>query len=153
MSVCENSQRIGVGPVGRRIVAFMSNSEVPQAPSYSVMFVSVDGSVPSEIAARLLNRCAGKSVRAFAGSPHSLQTPRAGCLPRDPHHADFIIYLHNANEERCFRSAPNEEGIMHWYITGLMDTSSPDERSLRRTEAELETRIKLFVLVHERKKD
>ena len=151
MDVAEPS-RMRLGPGARATLAPMIEREESSPRPYYVMFTSIDGSVPSETAVRLLNRCGGTMFRAFNGDLNASIGPN--CFARDARHADFVIYLHNAICSRPPTTLPNNSRSVHWHITGLSQSSNltEQERSVRRTESELETRIKLLVLVYEREK-
>ncbi len=109
------------------------------------------------IRARRNRSKAAKSLRwfrAFNGDLNAHHAAGPHCFARDARHADFVIYLHNAISSKAPTTLPNDARSLHWHITGLSQSSSitEQERSLRRTESELETRIKLLVLVYEREK-
>jgi hypothetical protein len=116
------------------------------------MFTSTDGSVQTDTAVKLLNRCGGAMFRAFNGDFSLLYRRGANCFECDTRRADFVIYLHNAIATKHPTTLPKNTWSLHWHITGLSQSSNlaEQERSVRRTESELETRIKLLVLVYER---
>lgn len=121
-------------------------------PPYSVTFSSVDRSVPSDSAVRLLSRFGGAKFRAFNGDLNADRSTYENCSARDFDHADFIIYLHDAMAMRHSADLPRDVRSLHWHITGLSASSDPKEkeRSLLKMEMELETRIKLLIVVYER---
>jgi len=133
-----------------------ARSEWADSPTfpYSVMFLSADGAVPTEIAVRLLNRCGGAMFRAFSCDLNAHRSVGPNCFARDSRRVDFMIYLHDAIKPADSINLPRDNRSLHWNISGLSRSTDPkeQERSLRKTELELETRIKLFVLVHEKEK-
>lgn len=136
---------------GRTVIATREREDLRSRP-YTVMFLSIDGAVPSESAVRLLSRFGGTMFRAFNGNLNARRSVGPYCFARDSRHADFVIYLNNATNSRHAMALPWDPQCLHWNISGLSASSDPkeQERSRRRTETELETRIKLFVLVNER---
>ncbi len=131
----------------------LERSERFGAP-YCVMFISVEGSVPAETAVRLLNRCGGTTFRAFSGDLNAHRSIGPNCFARDSRCVDFVIYLHNAVKSADPIDLPRDNRSLHWNISGLSPSmdAKERERALRKTELELETRIKLFVLVYEKEK-
>ncbi len=136
----------------RRTVISTNEREDLRSRPYTVMFLSIDGAVPSESAVRLLSRYGGTMFRAFNGDLNAHHSVGPYCFARDSRHTDVVIYLHNATNSYHAMVLPWDSQCLHWNISGLSASSDPkeQERSRRRTETELETRIKLFVLVNER---
>ena len=132
----------------------MIEGEASYPRPYYVMFVSIDGAVPSETAVRLLNRCGGVLFRAFNGDFNARHSAGSLCFARDARHADLVIYLHNACTSMHQTTLSKDPRCLHWHITGLSQSSNSAERerSARRAETELDIRIKLMVIVYERER-
>ena len=141
---------------------------------YNVLFVCSDNVACSIIAEALLKRWDGDGFRAFsAGSRPGLEVnPQAidllkarrlwsqdlqpkgydEFLRQDGPSMDFIISIGDRAPEGLPVRWPGTPRVIHWRISEPMVKGKPAEKShaLLRTLAELETRIKLFILVHER---
>ena len=142
--------------------------------SYKVLFVCRNNSVHSIIAEAILKRWGGKDFRAFSAGIHPaaevhplaidlLKTQRLwrqnfqtkGCnefLQHDAEGMNFIISIGEQPPDDLPADWPGNPRIVHWHITDPIVDGKPAEKALafRRTFTELEIRIKLFVLVHER---
>jgi len=141
---------------------------------YKVLFVCRDNSVHSIIAEAILKRWGGKDFRAFSAGIRPatevhplaidlLKTQRLwgqnfqtkGCdefMKHDAHSMNFIISIGEQPSDELPADWPGSPRIIHWHISDPIIDGKPAERALafRRTFRELENRIKLFVLVHER---
>lgn len=134
-------------------------------PRCKVLFLSRDNSALSIIAQALLNRWEGQGFRAFsAGSlPADEVHPLATALlkangiwspvlePKDAAPMDFVISLGAQPPDGMPSSWPGNPRVMHWRISEPRADGSDNLRAFRKTFTELETRIKLFVLVNGRK--
>jgi len=144
-------------------------------PRCTVLFLCRDNSALSIIAQALLNRWEGQGFRAFsAGSLPAVEVhPLAAALlkangiwsqalePKDcgrfigqgAEPVDFVISLGAQRPDGMPSSWPGNPRVMHWRISEpRADGSQKDNlRVFRKTFTELETRIKLFVLVNGRK--
>jgi len=143
-------------------------------PGCKILFLCRDNSALSIIAQALLNRWEGQGFRAFcAGSQPAVEVhPLAavllkangiwsqalepkdcgGFIGRDAVTMDFVISLGAQPPDGMPPSWPGNPRVMHWRINEPRADGSPKEnmRAFRKTFTELETRIKLFVLVNER---
>ena len=152
MDLAESSLTTHPVPMRGKTMAQPLEQQDSSARPYTVKFLSVDGAVPTESAVRLLSRYGGRRFRAFNGDWNAHHSVGSNCFARDSRHADLIVYLHDASRTRSPMGLPRDGRSFHWNITGLAASrdAKDRERSWRRTETELETRIKLFVLVYER---
>jgi len=143
---------------------------------YTVLFLCRDNSACSIIAEAILKRWGGKNFRAFSAGIHPatevhplaidlLKTQRLwgqnfqtkGCnefLNHDGEGMNFIISIGEQPANDLPADWPGNPRIFHWHISNPVVDGKPAEKVLafRRTFRELENRIKLFVLVHEREK-
>ena len=143
-------------------------------PGCKILFLCRDNSALSIIAQALLNRWEGQGFRAFsAGSQPTVEVhPLAaallkangiwsqalepkdcgGFIGRDATTVDFVISLGAQPPDGMPSSWPGNPRVMHWRINEPRADGSPKEKmsAFRKTFTELETRIKLFVLVNER---
>ncbi len=141
---------------------------------YHVLFLCADNSVSSIMAEALLRRWGAEDFRAFsagikpkAGSPtlaaeflkaHRVWDPSLrskGCqefLAPDAPPMDFIISVGELPPAELPTGWPGHPRVIHWHITEPIVQESEAERanSLRKTFAELENRIRLFVLVYQK---
>jgi arsenate reductase len=139
-----------------------------------MLFICRDNSALSIIAQALLNRWEEQGFRAFsAGSQPAVEVhPLAAALLKangiwsqalkpkdcggfigpDAPTVDFVISLGAQRPDRLPSAWPGNPRVMHWRINEPRADGSQKEnmRVFRKTFTELETRIKLFVLVNER---
>jgi arsenate reductase (thioredoxin) len=144
-------------------------------PRCNILFLCRDNSALSIIAQALLNRFEGRGFRAFSAGRHpavevhplavnllkankiwsqALQPKDCGgFLGRDAPPVDFVISLGSQAPDGMPPSWPGNPRVIHWRISEPRADGSQKEnlRAFRKTFTELETRIKLFVLVNERK--
>jgi arsenate reductase (thioredoxin) len=142
--------------------------------SYSVLFVCPDNSIRSILAEAVLKGRGGKDFNSFsagtqpAGDVHPLAKDllkefrlwhdglkSKGCdqfLGPDAQPMDYVISVGERPPAGLPPAWPGQPRVIHWRITDpIMDRKpAENERSMRKSLGELETRIKLFVLVHER---
>ena len=140
---------------------------------YNVLFLCTDNSTKSIMAEALLNRFGGEDFHAHSAGvdPRGEIDPLAvelmkthrvwhpslepkGChkfLAPDAPRMDFIITLGERRPARLPESWPGSPQLIHWRITEAPQDGEPAKKhhSLRKAFAELETRIRLFVLVHQ----
>lgn len=143
--------------------------------NYSVLFLCTDNSVSSIMAEAILRRWGGESFRAFSAgiTPSNQIQPLAaellktrhvwhpdlrckGCyefLAPDAPRMDFVISVGEQRPEEL-PPFPGQPRVFHWHISDPRLGGRPAENnaSLRRTFGELENRIRLFVLVHQKEK-
>jgi protein-tyrosine-phosphatase len=144
-------------------------------PRYHILFLCRDNSALSIIAQALLNRSERSGFRAFSAARHPalevhplaaqlLKTngiwsealrPKdcARFLGQDAPPVNFVISLGTQAPDGMPSSWPGNPRVMHWRISEPRDEGNRKENlsAFRKAFTELETRIKLFVLVHERK--
>ena len=143
---------------------------------YKVLFVCYDNSACSIIAESILKRWGGKQFRAFSAGIHpaSEVNPQAiavlkaqrlwgqaiqtkGCnkyLRDDAQSMNFIICIGEQPPLDLPIKWPGSPTIIHWRISSPIVDGKPKEKALafRKTFLELESRIKLFILVYERER-
>lgn len=143
---------------------------------YRVLFVCCDNSACSIIAESILKRWGGKQFRAFSAGIHpaSEVNPQAiavlkaqrlwgqviqikGCneyLNDDAQAMNFIICIGDQPPVDLPIKWPGNPTIIHWRISNPIVDGKPKEKALafRKTFLELESRIKLFILVYERER-
>jgi arsenate reductase len=144
-------------------------------PSCNILFICRDNSALSILAQALLNRWEGRGFRAFSAGSHpaveihpiaadllkangiwSQALKPKDCdrfLDQDSQPVDFVISLGSQAPAGMPSSWPGNPQVLHWRISEPRADGSQKEnlRAFRKTFTELETRIKLFVLVNERK--
>jgi protein-tyrosine-phosphatase len=150
--------------------------ERPNSDLYrKILFLCLDNSVLSIIAQALLNRGERSGFRAFSAGirpaaevhplvvdllrgngiwSEALQPKDCGeFLGQDAPRMDFVITLGSHAPDGLPSSWPGNPRLIHWRISEpRVDGKRAENASgFRRTFTELETRIKLFVLVNERK--
>jgi protein-tyrosine-phosphatase len=159
--------------------AYRQNPAVPDSAKktkdcYRVLFVCSDNSAYSIIAEAILKRWGGKDFCAFSAGIYPvsevhplaidlLKTQRLwgqdfqtkGCdgfLKHDAESMNFVITIGEQPFKDLPADWPGNPRIFHWRISDPTADGKPAERALafRRTFRELENRIKLFILVHER---
>ena len=143
---------------------------------YKVLFVCKDNSACSIIAESILKRWGEKKFRAFSAGIHpaSEVNPLAiavlkaqrlwgqgiqikGCneyLKDDAQCMNFIICIGDQPPVDLPIKWPGNPIIIHWRISNPIVDGKPKEKALafRKTFLELESRIKLFILVYERER-
>jgi arsenate reductase len=143
---------------------------------YKVLFICRDNSAYSIIAEAILKRWGGKDFRAFSAGIRParevhplaidlLKTQRLweqdfqtkACdefLRHDAESMNFVISIGEQPFKDLAAEWPGNPRVFHWRISDPTADGKPAERALafRRTFRELENRIKLFILVHEREK-
>jgi protein-tyrosine-phosphatase len=143
---------------------------------YRVLFVCYDNSACSIIAESILKRWGGQQFRAFSAGIHpasevnsqaiavlkaqrlsgqGIQTK--GCdeyLRRYAQSMNFIIWVGEQPPIDLPAKWPGNPAIIHWRISNPIVDGKPKEKVLafRKTFLELESRIKLFILVYERER-
>jgi len=144
-------------------------------PSCKILFLCRDNSALSIMAQALLNRWEGRGFRAFSAGSHpaaevhpiaadllkangiwskALKPKDCGrFLDQDSPPVDFVISLGSQAPGGMPSSWPGNPLVLHWRISEPRADGSQKENLLafRKTFTELETRVKLFVLVNERK--
>jgi len=153
-------------------------SEQQPAPqgTLNVLFVCRDNSVASIMAEALLARWGGSGFRAFSAGANSDQgidplavallktcnVWREGLRPKSCDEfiksnspaMDFVFSLGGTPPAQAEMPSrwPGNPQVIHWRITEPLVNSAPGEkaRSFKAAMRELETRIKLFVLVYQR---
>jgi arsenate reductase len=155
------------------VVGYQPSSRRAPKP-YNVLFLCVDNAICSIMAEAVLRRWGGDSFQAFsAGVEPRNETPRLvadllkehrvwhdglfskGChaflAPHSPL-MDFIISLGNRPPIGLPTVWPGAPKLIHWHITEPLVNGSDAEKaaSLRRTFVEIETRVRLFVLVYQK---
>ena len=144
-------------------------------PHCKILFLCHDNSALSIIAQALLSRWEGRGFRAFSAGknlapevhPLAIDLLKAngiwsqalqpkdcgGFLGPDAPRVDFVISLGSKAPDEMPSSWPGNPRVIHWRISEPRADGSQKEnlRAFRKTFTELETRIKLFVLVNERK--
>src|SRR5271166_3625432 len=143
---------------------------------YKVLFVCYDNSAWSIIAESILKRWGGKQFRAFSAGIHpaSEVNPQAIAvlkaqrlwgqriqtkgfneyLKDDAQSMNFIICIGDQPPLDLPIKWPGNPTIIHWRISNPIVDGKPKEKALafRKTFLELESRIKLFILVYERER-
>jgi arsenate reductase len=141
---------------------------------YHVLFVCPANSICSIMAEALLKRGGGDEFRAFSGGvepkgeidpvtadflkAHQLWRPdlrSKSCrefLAPDAPRMDFIISLGERPPAGLPPAWPGQPRVIHWRITepNIGSSLTAKASSFKRTFSELENRIRLFVLVHQR---
>jgi protein-tyrosine-phosphatase len=161
-------------PEAQRHNQAVSDSAKKTNDCYKVLFVCRDNSVHSIIAEAILRRWSGKDFRAFSAGVHPasdvhplaidlLKTQRLwqqdfrpkGCdefLNHDAASVNFVISVGEQPLKDLPADWPGNPRIFHWHISDPTFDGKPAQKALafRRTFRELENRIRLFILVHER---
>jgi len=151
------------------------NREQKSHECCNVLFVCCDNSAWSVIAEAILKRWGGKDFRAFSAGirPTAEVHPLAidvlklrnlweqgfqtkGCnefCRDDSQKMNFIVSIGDQPYDDLPRDWPGNPKVVHWRISNPIVDGNPAERALafRKTFRELENRIKLFILVNERK--
>jgi hypothetical protein len=141
---------------------------------YNLLFVSPGDAALARLAGALLNRQKGYKYRTFVMTPErrgpagskELERELEECLrksrldkisieeaPRfNSPPIDFVIIFDDDDASEILPSWSGNPDVMKWHITRpLLKGERVDrERSFRRTLCELETRLNLFCLVHEK---
>jgi arsenate reductase (thioredoxin) len=150
------------------------DSQKTSRNSYNVLFLSRDNSVRSIIAEALLKRWGGHEFRAFSAGvqpngkvhPITLDVLKTEGLwhqnfrsknfeeflaPEAPR-MDFVVDLGDQPTVVAPRAWPGNPQVVRWRISDPGVDRSPKEavHALSKMFVELETRIKLFVLVYQR---
>jgi arsenate reductase len=160
----------GVGARGN-----LAGQQQKPHPRCNILFLCRDNSSLSIIAQALLNHWQARGFRAFSAGNHpaaevhpiaadllkangiwSQALKPKDCsrfLDHDSPPVDFVISLGSQAPEGMPSSWPGNPQVLHWRISEPRADGSQKEnlRSFRKAFTELETRIKLFVLVNERK--
>jgi arsenate reductase (thioredoxin) len=145
-------------------------------PRYDILFVCRDNSALSIIAQALLNRSEGSGFHALSAarqpalevhplaaellkangiwSPALRPKDCARFLGQDAPPVNFVISLGSQAPDGMPSTWPGNPRVMHWRISEPRAGENHKENmsAFRKAFRELETRIKLFVLVHERKR-
>jgi arsenate reductase (thioredoxin) len=164
---------VGTSPDG--LDATDDKPSARQTGSHNVLFLCADNSIHSIMAEVLLKRWGGKHFDAFSAGalPKSEVDPLAvellkshrvwredlkckGCpefLADDAPRMEFVISVGERPPAGLPAAWPGNPRLIHWRITEPIVDGDPveKERSFRKAFVELETRIKLFVLVHQKK--
>jgi len=143
---------------------------------YKVLFICRDNAVHSIMAEALLKRWGGTDFCAFSAGikPAGAIDPRTvellmerriwqGTLhsksrqeffERDAPRMDFVISLGECPPENMPKEWPGNPQIFHWRITSPERAGTPAEAASALVKAltELETRVKLFVLVYKKER-
>jgi protein-tyrosine-phosphatase len=144
-------------------------------PRYDILFLCRDNSALSIIAQALLNRSEGSGFRAFSAArqpalevhPLAAQLLKANgiwsqalqpkdCarfLGQDAPRVNYVISLGSQAPDGMPSRWPGNPRVMHWRISEPRAEGDHKENmsAFRKAFSELETRIKLFILVHEKK--
>lgn len=142
---------------------------------YSVLFLCERNSITSILAEAILRNRGGKDFKSFSAGtrPDGEVNPLARevlktsgmwhdglrskssdqFLAPDAPRMDYVITLGQRPPAGLPHAWPGSPQVIHWRIADPKIDRKPieNERSLRKALGELETRIKLFVLVHQRK--
>jgi protein-tyrosine-phosphatase len=141
---------------------------------YNVLFICPDNAEYSIMAEALMRRWGGNDFCPFSAGIK----PRHGINPRtrellkeqrlwdpslrskghreflgaDAPLMDFVISLGECAPDGAPKQWPGDPQVIHWHITSAESVGKPAEvaHAFRRAFTELETRIKLFVLVYEK---
>ena len=151
------------------------NREQKSDECCNVLFVCRDNSAWSVIAEAILKRWGGKDFHAFSAGirptadvhPLAIDVLKTGNLweqsfrtkdcnefrKDDAQKMNFIVTIGDRPYDDLPRDWPGNPKVVHWRISDPIVDGNPAERALafRRTFRELENRIKLFILVNERK--
>lgn len=145
----------------------------PKPSCCNVLFFCPDNSASSILAEALLNRWGGSEFRGFsAGSnpapdvhPLAIDMLKANRMPatsspkscqkylgQDAPQMRFVISLGDHKPDGLPATWPGNPQVVHWRITEpLAEGTIKDKmRAFRKAFTELETRVKLFVLVNNR---
>jgi arsenate reductase len=154
----------------------MIDSNQDQLPPYrfKVLFLCSDNAASSIMAEAILRRWGAGEFRAFSGGVKAapridptaiatLETQRvwksdfapksySQFLAADAPRMDFVISVGEHQPPGIPANWPGGAKVIHWHITDPLRETNPQlrELSFRRAFLELENRIKLFVLVHQR---
>lgn len=166
-------QSVAGAPIAERPSVIEVNEPPPRRNAFRVLFLGPDNSVSSIMAEALLKRWGGDDFRAFSagitpGEIHPLaadllktcnvwdQALRSkSCdeflLPDAPT-MDFIVTVGGQPPVGMPTRWPGRPQVIHWRITDPLVEGRPKDRtySFKTAFRELETRIKLFVLVYRR---
>ena len=150
------------------------NQDQLQPHRYSVLFLCPDNAASSTMAEAILRRWGAHEFRAFSGGvkPAPAIDPQAmailqlqrvwqsdfvtkSCtqfLAADAPRMDFVISLGERPPAGLPTDWPGGANLIHWHITDPLTEPNPEHRELafHRAFLELENRIKLLVLVHQR---
>jgi protein-tyrosine-phosphatase len=151
-------------------------SRMTRVKRYNVLLICPDNAVHSIMAEALLKRWGGADFCAFSAGikPRGAIDPRTlellkerrvwhpsirgkghrEFLGPDAPRMDFVISLGERPPDGAPKRWPGNPQVIHWHITSPDSAGKPDEaaHAFRRAFAELETRIKLFVLVYEKER-
>ena len=151
------------------------NREQKSGECCNVLFVCRDNSAWSVIAEAILKRWGGKDFRAFSAGirptadvhplaidvlksrnlwEQDFQTKDCNEFRSDgAQKMNFVVSIGDQPYDDLPRDWPGNSKVVHWRISDPIVDGNPAERALafRRTFRELENRIKLFILVNERK--
>jgi arsenate reductase (thioredoxin) len=143
---------------------------------YKVLFICRDNAVHSIMAEALLKRWGGADFSAFSAGikpADAIDSCTVELLKerriwqrglrarshqeffeRDAPRMDFIISLGECPSERMPKEWPGNPQIFHWRITSPDWAGTPTEAAFALVKAliELETRVRLFVLVYKKEK-
>jgi arsenate reductase len=142
---------------------------------YNVLFLCADNAITSIMAEAILKRWGADDFRAFSAGvssnseihPLAAEFLRAhrcwhrdlrskGChefLGPDAPHMDFIISLGEHPPAEPPKAWPGHPRVIHWHISepAVADGGAAEKANrIRKTSRELENRIRLFVLVHQK---
>lgn len=160
--------------VSRLVPAAKTRQQDRRTECCNVLFVCPDNSASSILAEALLKRWGGAGFRAFsagcnpAPDVHPMtrellemnRITRDGLRPKsweqylgqESPRMRFVISLGDQKPDGMPSTWPGNPKLVHWHISEpLVDGSSAQQaRAFRKTFTELETRVKLFVLVNDR---
>jgi protein-tyrosine-phosphatase len=156
------------------VIGGAGRKRADSADCRNVLFLCPDNSAISIIAEAILKRWEGRGFRAFsaAGARCALAVHAPvvdllkanriwvqGLRPKDCREflgadapqMDFVISLGSVAPDGLPSSWPGNPRVIHWRISEprVDGRLAEDARTLRKTFSELETRIKLFVLVNQ----
>jgi len=162
---------VSLGPRGKT----RSDPLVTTREGHNVLFLCESNSITSILAEAILRSRGGKDFKSFSAGtrPAGEVNPLARDLLKtsgmwheglrskgsdqfvalDAPPMDYVITVGERPPAGLPHAWPGSPQVIHWRITDPTIDRKPieNERSLRKAVGELETRIKLFVLVHQRK--
>jgi protein-tyrosine-phosphatase len=146
-------------------------SRMTRGRRYNVLFICPDNAVYSIMAEALMRRWGRNDLRVFSAGikPRREINPSTrellkeqrfwdvslrsnGHRGADASLMDFVISLGERPPDGSPKQWPGDPQVIHWHITSADSVGQPAEvaHAFRRAFTELETRIKLFVLVYEK---
>lgn len=171
MKVIEGGSGVASSGLGERR---RDNRPVSTPKTHSVLFLSDGNTISSIFAEAILKSRGGKDFKSFSAETRPtgeinplardiLKTIRMWndelrsksfdlFLTPDAPRMDYVISVGERPPDGLPAAWPGNPQVIHWRISDPRTDGKPieNERSLRKVLGELETRIKLFMLVHQR---